>query len=78
MGIKIVLAIPVFNGAKHIPNMRSLIEKQTIPFDTILCFNDGSTDNTWELLQSTEWVVARGDANRGAGFAARQQLLEMA
>lgn len=46
------LIIPVYNGERYIKNMISCLEMQTYPFVEYIFINDGSTDNSLDLLFS--------------------------
>jgi len=48
---KISIIMPVYNGEKHMKLSIESILHQTFPDFEFIIINDGSTDNTWEILQ---------------------------
>jgi len=48
------------------------VRAQTIPFATILCYDDGSTDNTVSVARGLGLVIVTGHPNRGVAFARNQ------
>lgn len=71
------LLIPCHNAAQYLPRLWETIRSQTIPFDEILCYDDGSTDNTAEIAEQLGATVIRSKVCRGAAFA-RNRLAEAA
>lgn len=67
----ILLAIPVFNEARHI---ESVIGKVAFWARDILVIDDGSTDETPMLLASQQVEVIRHAENRGYGRSIRDML----
>jgi glycosyltransferase involved in cell wall biosynthesis len=62
MPIELSVIIPLFNEAGAIPGVLkdhiqilSKINQQTLDYE-ILCLDDGSTDNTWEILQQWQKI----------------------
>ena len=49
--IKVSVIIPVYNMAKWVGNAIEKVENQTLKELEIICIDDGSTDNTLEVLQ---------------------------
>lgn len=47
----ISVIVPVYNTAKYLPQCLDSLLKQTYPHIEILCVDDGSTDNSWDVLQ---------------------------
>ena len=73
MDIKISVIIPVFNMSKWIGKAIDTVEKQMLKELEIICVDDGSTDNTLEILNAykqdyNNLIVIHQD-NRGAGSA---------
>ncbi len=50
-GIKVSVIIPVYNMAKWIGNAIEKVENQTLKELEIICIDDGSTDDTFQILQ---------------------------
>lgn len=48
---KISVLIPVYNAQKYIKSCVDMLSKQTFSDIEIICLNDGSTDNSVEILQ---------------------------
>ena len=71
--MKLSIVIPVYNEAKTIKEV--IRQVRSTPFDTeILVVDDGSTDETWEILQSYRddgLKAIRHERNRGKGAALR-------
>ena len=75
----ISVIIPVFNGARHIAEtIQSVLHQTRVP-DEIIIVNDGSTDETPEILESAKsaGITVIHQENRGAG-AARNRGMETA
>lgn len=54
---KVSIIVPSYNGAHKLPNILKALEAQTVQdFETIVVV-DGSTDNTREVLESTQWQL---------------------
>jgi glycosyltransferase involved in cell wall biosynthesis len=69
--MKLSIVVPVFNEAGTLPEV--LRQVRAAPFDKeILVIDDGSSDNTWEVLQSLQdgdLRLFRHEVNRGKGAA---------
>ena len=71
------LLIPCYNAAQYLPRLWQTVEAQTVPFDEIICYDDGSTDNTADVARELGAKVIQGDRCRGAAYA-RNQLAKSA
>jgi glycosyltransferase involved in cell wall biosynthesis len=71
------LLIPCYNSEKKLPLLLQDALQQTHPFQEIIVYDDGSSDNTSLVAKQHGCKVIRGEINRGVGYA-RQQLLEAA
>lgn len=56
--IKVSVIIPVFNTEKYISKCLSSLVNQTLDDIEIICVNDGSTDNSLEIIEK----IANNDA----------------
>ncbi len=70
------LLIPCYNSEVYLPRLWETVKAQTVPFDEIICYDDGSEDNTVEVAQSLGAKVIVGNKNMGVSHA-RNQLVKM-
>lgn len=69
---KITLIVPVYNVEKYLPQCMNSLVNQTLKDIEILCINDGSTDNSLEILKSYAdkdnrvRIVTQQNAGQGA------------
>ena len=66
--MKTILIIPAFNEEKAIGD---IIEKSFQYVDDILVVDDGSRDNTYEIVKNTDALIIRHETNLGKGVALR-------
>lgn len=71
----LALCIPAYNAAWSLPNLFASVEKQSIPFDEVLVYDDGSTDNTRQVAEKFGAKVIGGDKNKGCSFGKNQLAL---
>jgi len=71
----IAILIPCYNSATYLPELFEGIQKQSVPFDEVICYDDCSTDNTIEVAESLGAKVIKGIENRGPAYA-RNRLIE--
>jgi len=57
---KLSLCIPAYNAAWCLPRLLISAQRQVIPFDEILIYDDCSTDNTFEVGEAYGATVIRG------------------
>lgn len=71
--VKLSIIIPVFNIGKYLSNCLESILNQDFKDLEIICVNDGSTDNSLEVLQGfkakDERVIIIDKVNEGSGVA---------
>lgn len=71
--MKISLVIPFYNGEKFCEKIFDMIFKQTYKNYEVICIDDGSTDNTLNILRKIEkknkQVKVFTQKNTGPGFA---------
>lgn len=48
--IKVSIIVPIYNTGKYLPKCLDSLKNQTLQEIEILCINDGSTDNSLEIL----------------------------
>lgn len=69
--VKVSVIVPAYNAAKTLPKCLDSILNQTMPDFELICINDGSADNTWEVMNAYSQKDARirivEHANRGLG-----------
>lgn len=54
MDIKISVIVPAYNSEKYIENCVDTVAKQTFKGFEMLVINDGSIDNTGEILKNEQ------------------------
>ena len=78
---KVSVIIPVYNAGKYLEECLNSVCAQTLKEIEIICVDDGSTDNSMEILHSfadrDERLIIFNEKNSGAG-AARNRGLEIA
>lgn len=71
--IKVSIVIPIFNAENHIVKCLESITSQTMQELEIICINDGSTDNSLEILkhfaQKDKRIIIINKENEGPGIA---------
>lgn len=68
------ILVAVYNGSKYLKRCLDSLLQQTLKDIQVICVDDGSTDNSWEILQSYAAVDQRIeihhlDQNYGAAHA---------
>ncbi len=76
-GNTISVIVPVYNAQKHVAEAIQSIQRQTYRVDEIIAVDDGSTDDSAEVLAAFPEVKCFRQANQGAG-AARNQGVRLA
>ena len=70
---KVSVIVPVYNSAKHLDQCLSSISGQTLRELQIICVNDGSTDNSLDILRTWQQRDPRIEIinieNHGTGYA---------
>jgi len=67
---KISIIIPIFNVEKYLENCLKGVINQTLDDVEIICVNDGSTDNSMEILKKySEYIKIVDQENKGPGPA---------
>jgi len=73
----ISLLIPCYNAASFLPRLLNSVQNLSQPFDTIICYDDGSQDRTFAVAKELGLEIISGGINRGVA-AARNRLAEAA
>jgi glycosyltransferase involved in cell wall biosynthesis len=68
----ITLLIPCYNAAAFLPRLLESIRAQTQPFAGVLCYDDGSSDDTVKVARSLGLEIITGNPNRGVAHARNQ------
>ena len=81
MDIKISVVMPVYNAEKYLDEAINSVLKQTLKDIELICINDGSTDNSWNVIQNyaskDSRIKAYSQENKGRS-AARNKALDIA
>lgn len=76
--IKVSVIMPVYNGSKYLRECLDSIIYQTLKEIEIICINDGSKDNSLEILQKyadkDDRIVVIDQENQGQGVARKNGL----
>jgi glycosyltransferase involved in cell wall biosynthesis len=54
---KISVALCTYNGARFLPDQLESIQNQTRAIDELVICDDGSADNTWEIIQASNLPI---------------------
>lgn len=65
----ITLLIPCYNAAPFLPRLMDSVRALTRPFAAILCYDDGSTDDTVPVARSLGLEIITGQPNAGVATA---------
>ena len=72
---KVSIIIPIFNEEKLIRKLLNKLKKIKLINNLkkeIICINDGSTDNTLNILKKFKFIKIINQKNFGKGFAVQQ------
>lgn len=75
--IKFSIIIPVYNTAKYLEKCITSLLSQNFKSFEIICIDDGSEDNSIEILKQYQNLKILKEKNSGSGFA-RNRGLEIA
>lgn len=70
------LLVPCHNSANYLARLWKTVQAQTIPFDEVIFYDDGSTDDTSEVVKQLGARIIRNRNCRGVSFA-RNQLAQV-
>ncbi len=62
---KIFVIIPVYNGEQYIERCLESVLNQTYSDLLVICVNDGSTDNSLEILKKYQSIILIDQDNAG-------------
>lgn len=65
----LALCIPAYNAAWCLPNLLAGVAAQTVPFDEVIVYDDGSSDETAAIAERFGARVIRGVQNVGCSTA---------
>lgn len=71
------LLVPCYNAAPYLPSLAASLRAMTVPFDHVLCYDDGSTDDTADVARSLGLQILSPNPNGGVSRA-RNRLAEAA
>ena len=66
---KITLLVPCYNAARYLPRLIGSVRSLTRPFDAILCYDDGSRDDTVVVARQLGLDIITGQPNAGVSVA---------
>ena len=71
--INVSIVIPVYNVEKYLKQCLESVGNQTLDKIEVICINDGSTDNSLNILKEYEKkynnIIIIDQENKGPGFA---------
>lgn len=67
------LLVPCYNAAPFLPRLMESVRAQTRPFTTILCYDDGSTDDT-AVARSLGLEIMTGQPNAGVAIVVGEKI----
>lgn len=75
------LIVPVYNVSKYLPSTLKSIRNQSLQDMEVLCIDDCSTDNSWDLLLEAAHLdsrirLLRQEKNMGVGLARKRAVSE--
>lgn len=77
--VKISIIMPIFNDGEYLNRSVNCIKNQTLKDIELICVNDGSTDNTSEILEKLSneysWIKVYNQENQGSGKARNVAML---
>lgn len=62
---RLALCIPARNEEAVLPRLLHSVDRQTLPFDEVLVYDDGSTDRTGEIAETWGATVVRVESSTG-------------
>jgi glycosyltransferase involved in cell wall biosynthesis len=68
------LLVPCRNAARFLPQLWTTVSAQTRPFDELICYDDGSVDNTGAVARALGAKVLKAEGSSQGVSHARNQL----
>ena len=68
----ITLLIPCYNAGRFLPRLMGYVRELTVPFARVLCYDDGSTDDTVAIARRLGLEIVTPNPNRGVAHARNQ------
>jgi glycosyltransferase involved in cell wall biosynthesis len=68
----ITLLIPCYNAAAFLPRLFQSVRALEQPFSAVLCYDDGSKDDTVAVARQLGLAIITGNPNRGVAHARNQ------
>ena len=68
----ITLLIPCYNAGRFLPRLMGYVQELTVPFARVLCYDDGSTDDTVVVARRLGLEIVTPNPNRGVAHARNQ------
>ena len=65
----ITLLVPCYNASRYLPRLIESVRALTRPFDAILCYDDGSKDDTVAVARQLGLNIITGHHNAGVSVA---------
>ncbi len=65
----VTLLVPCYNAARFLPRLVGYVRAMTVPFKRVLCFDDGSTDDTVAAARSLGLDIITPNPNGGVSRA---------
>ena len=75
---KVTVIVPVYNAGEFLNACLDSVLSQTLKSYQIICVNDGSTDNSYEILKKYENKITLLQTDKGGASVARNRALELA
>jgi glycosyltransferase involved in cell wall biosynthesis len=66
---EISLLVPGYNAARFLPRLATAVQQLTVPFADVLCYDDGSTDDTVAVARQLGWRILTPNTNGGVAVA---------
>ena len=63
---EVSVIIPVYNGGRFLEETLAAVRAQTLQAKEVIAVDDGSADNSWEILERTPWVKRFSRPRHGA------------
>jgi glycosyltransferase involved in cell wall biosynthesis len=63
------LLVPCYNAARFLPRLAEHVRRMSVPFDRVLCYDDGSTDDTAAVARELGWEIITPNQNGGVSRA---------